>query len=118
MDLIPNQYIKWYKVKHLLAHKFLQMFASASVKPNPEYMKIWKFIFNMYRLLTCNLNYWKNFFFCIPASLHGAGMCLSRAGSLKLLFRVLTVLTSVSAATGAPSAPIVTVVVVMMELSL
>lgn len=95
------------------------MFASASVKPNPEYMKIRKFIFNMYRLLTCNLNYWKNLlFFFIPASLHGAGMCLSKAGSLKLLFRVLTVLTSVSAATGAPSTPIVTVVVVMMELSL
>ena len=54
----------------------------------------------------------------LPASLLGAGMCLSKAGSLKLLLRVFTVLTSVSAATGAPLAPIVTVVVVMMELSL
>lgn len=45
------------------------MFASASIKPNPEYMKIWKFIFNMYRPPTCNLNYWKNFFLhtCISA---------------------------------------------------
>lgn len=42
MDLIPNQYIKWYKVKHLLAHEyleFLQMFASASVKP--ENLKVY-----------------------------------------------------------------------------
>ena len=53
----------------------------------------------------------------LPASLLGAGMCLSKAGSLKLLLRVFTVLTSVSAATGAPLAPMVTVVVVMMELS-